>query len=583
MTHRTSSSSEATLQRGKACLSCRRRKMKCDGQRPYCAQCVKGNRAEDCEYTDNQGRTRTQMLEETVALLQARIHELENPRIASQSIRLHDPYAATRPHRTVQSATAPGMSRIGSEAGLWWEQEEPPAGILETLIGIFMPRAVSLGFALSPAHFLSDLHVPTPHVNRPHPALIHSVILWALHLSNSHEFMQHENLYLQRSILALQDALIQEPGLEGSVLARRRLHAMQAEVLLSQYFFSLGRLLEGRYHTNAAVSLSVSCGLHRTRPTRDSETLRPQASSAFNALELPSARTALEYGERIRLFWNIFVLDRCWSTVLGVPCLLTDDPVLGTQIDIDWPMDIADYEESQANFSLLSGVSSRTVQRLLSGEIPTPRRGSTLPESAFRVMAAAVFERASRLSELWFSSHSHAPSRASLRSEMQVIARTTTTFARMLTPVDELLSGRPSGHETQLIAHSLAHATMMTLHNVRSSESPPGDLNAINSRLVHASEILKVLEGLCGDSSLTVDPILSMVGSLAAQTFLQEEKRMGQISGGGDSSSVASNRLITLRASITRIISTLQRCAETNNRNAIFGQQADEISESLEQ
>ncbi len=41
---------------------------------------------------------------------------------------------------------------------------------------------------------------------------------------------------------------------------------MQAELLLAIYFFCLGRYLEGRYHANAAVSLAVSCGLHRIKP-----------------------------------------------------------------------------------------------------------------------------------------------------------------------------------------------------------------------------------------------------------------------------------------------------------------------------
>ena len=93
---------------------------------------------------------------------------------------------------------------------------------------------------------------------------------------------------------------------------------------------------------------------------------------------------------------------------------------------------------------------------------------------------------------------------------MQTIARTTSTFARMLTSVDDLLAGKPTGHESQLIVHGLAHATMMTLHGVRASESPIGDLNAINSRLSHASEILKILEGLSGDGASVIDPILSV-------------------------------------------------------------------------
>lgn len=86
-----------------------------------------------------------------------------------------------------------------------------------------MPRAEPIGLALSPTHLVSDLHLPASHQNRPHPALIQSVLLWSIHLTNSQEFMQHENLYLQRAILALQDALAQEPGLEVSSFIRSHL------------------------------------------------------------------------------------------------------------------------------------------------------------------------------------------------------------------------------------------------------------------------------------------------------------------------------------------------------------------------
>lgn len=40
-----------------------------------------------------QGLTRTQMLEENISLLEARIRELENPAEAGSSVKLHNPIA----------------------------------------------------------------------------------------------------------------------------------------------------------------------------------------------------------------------------------------------------------------------------------------------------------------------------------------------------------------------------------------------------------------------------------------------------------------------------------------------------------
>jgi hypothetical protein len=109
---RSSSQSLGGLQRGKACISCRRRKVvrtsnlpylrlaylvyqRCDGVRPTCGQCTRGNRLDDCEYTDGQGRSRTSMLEEDILRLQARIQELEHPEHTTPAVALHHPYSSS--------------------------------------------------------------------------------------------------------------------------------------------------------------------------------------------------------------------------------------------------------------------------------------------------------------------------------------------------------------------------------------------------------------------------------------------------------------------------------------------------------
>ncbi|EJD02546.1 uncharacterized protein FOMMEDRAFT_157780 [Fomitiporia mediterranea MF3/22] len=560
---------EGALQRGKACLSCRRRKMKCDGERPHCTQCIRGNRADDCEYTDNQGRTRTQMLEEHVALLQARIHELEDPRIASQSVRLHDPYIATR---------TPGAQNPRPPNASWWESEEPPAQITDMLVGTFMPHAPALGFALCPVRFLSNLRLPTNHPDKPHPALLHAVFLWALHLSKCNDFMQYENLYLQRSILALQDALGNEVRLEDWMLARRRVHAIQAEVLLARYFFSLGRLLEGRYHANAAVSLAVSSGLHSLRLLSSRGSSESSSRSKFGRLELVAPRDELEYGERVRVFWAVYVLDRCWSAVLDVPCVLTDDAALGTQIDSDWPLEIGDYERLSGNPSG-AAQSDRTIQRFLSGEPPKVRDDGSPSQETFRVMASAVYERATRLSHQWFSQlSSKSSSRLSLRTEIQSIARLTMQFARRLTPVDQLSVDEQEG-QVLLVVHALAHASMLTLHRVKASEAPAGDMSAINSALVHATEIVQIIEKFGEEDSAPINPILAVLGFSAAQIFAQEEQRMYQISERRELSPTSSNRFVSLRASIARITEALRRCSGSSDTGDIFSQQVDKLLE----
>ena len=76
------------------------------------------------------------MLEENVALLQARIDELESPGRDRQSVFLHNPYQQYRP--TImgpQELAAPvGATpplRPGSVPAVmsWWEVQEPPSEI----------------------------------------------------------------------------------------------------------------------------------------------------------------------------------------------------------------------------------------------------------------------------------------------------------------------------------------------------------------------------------------------------------------------------------------------------------------------
>lgn len=82
---------------------------RCDGARPFCGQCAQTRRPTDCEYTDKQGRTYTEVLEERLSQLKARVQELETPSLDSGPVLLHDPYAGS--HGTL-SASAVGSAHV---------------------------------------------------------------------------------------------------------------------------------------------------------------------------------------------------------------------------------------------------------------------------------------------------------------------------------------------------------------------------------------------------------------------------------------------------------------------------------------
>jgi hypothetical protein len=110
-----------------------------------------------------------------------------------------------------------------------------------------------------------------------------------------------------------------------------RLHIIQAEVLLSNYFFANQRTLEGGYHANSAYSLAVASGIHNM------QTRNPPES------KLPPVLDDIEEGERVNACWAIFTLDRGWAGALGfnsnITCTVGGNVVLTTPM----PREIDEY------------------------------------------------------------------------------------------------------------------------------------------------------------------------------------------------------------------------------------------------
>ena len=132
---------------------------------------------------------------------------------------------------------------------------------------------------------------------------------------------------------------------QDTQLAPRRIQAVQAEVLISNYFFCLGQLLEGRYHVNAAVTLALSCGLHRIRSSLAGTDVlarhQDMNSPLSPVVKLTPARDSNELAERTNVFWAVHNLDCCWSAALGSPRFITDDVSRGTQVETTWPSKVS--------------------------------------------------------------------------------------------------------------------------------------------------------------------------------------------------------------------------------------------------
>ncbi|KAG1809617.1 uncharacterized protein BJ212DRAFT_1484318 [Suillus subaureus] len=407
------------LQRGKACIACRRRKVRCDGARPTCGQCIRGNRLDDCEYTDGQGRSRTHMLEQDIARLKARVQELEHPENSTPVVALHHPYSSPdfsqgssdpfgfQPSyisASISSTSSPEASSSSSaqttwddfSPSSWWAQEEPPSQIVLESLNKISPYVDELGF------FLHIPRVRNTLVTASHDipvALQNAIILLCLHITETKQ-TAFELTVLSRCLRQLADII---PSCSTST--RDLLNVLQTEVLLTYYLFRVGRIVEARYHSGAAASLVLAFQLHSS-PAPEGE---PNALADVQFMSFDTFRTTvqkpvddIEQREAIHAFWNVFTRDKSMSAVLGVA------PSIGRSIrvSIPWPGQMQEANLSDQDIHLTSrkqgiGPQVDIVQQfLIDGQNENGDCDSAL---AFHAKAAVLLDEVNNLVEQYTS------------------------------------------------------------------------------------------------------------------------------------------------------------------------------------
>jgi Fungal specific transcription factor domain len=214
---------------------------------------------------------------------------------------------------------------------------------IDTRLDNFLPYNVAAGFFLNIPRFINSYVLYASEDNsRPSQALLSTVYLWGIKVSRSEQLTSHESVFLARAIRNISSALASDHPQKGK-------HAVQAEILLTHYLFCNGRYLEGRYHSNAAVSIAISFGFHRIRSTQG-----PLSSTA--------TVDPIEEGEMINAFWTAYMVEQCWSTALNVPFTLLDTNGANGRIDSPWPLDPVQYEKV-CLFQITPDIQLRYVRR----------------------------------------------------------------------------------------------------------------------------------------------------------------------------------------------------------------------------
>ncbi|KAJ6507483.1 Zn(2)-Cys(6) binuclear cluster domain-containing protein [Mycena vulgaris] len=472
------------LQRGQACFNCRRRKRKCDGNLP-CSQCTRLDIEDDCEYTDGARRTTVAtILQEDISRLQSRINDLENshqPKFQRHAP-LHQPYHAST-SKLDPACIRPTQS--GIPAG------EPPLDMVQPLIDNFLAYSSEFGFFLNPERFRQSALMPyqTGHHARPSPALLSTVYLWGLRLSNQPNWMAQEPVFLARAVNLISKGL-------SDTHPQRVLHTLQAEILLSYFFFASGRVLEGKYHTAAAISLSLSSSLHLIRSEN-----HPTAAILQPPVDV------VEEGERIYAWWTVMILDNCWAVGLNEKPGFAHLAI----VDTPWPLEIDDYPKGRL---MPTARYSQTMHKFAT-DTPTPETGmSTL---AMLAKATYLWQRADEVARTWKADMS--PEQIfSFQSSFTHLDTLIDRFREALVPPNGISKPTPAMTRTLVVAHSITHSATVRLQSVFANT----DLLAKRKRLAAARSVLGIIAAVPLRHFRYINPIMGTVWVTACSVFLDE-------------------------------------------------------------
>nr|GAT48330.1 predicted protein [Mycena chlorophos] len=486
---RHSSPDNAKLQRGQACFNCRRRKRKCDGMLP-CGQCTRLGAEDACEYTDPTKRPTVDILQEHIDELQTRIYQLERPRTGSS----HSRHSSASSHVVDSSSSSP-RGRGGSTGNLprLTLPNDPPSAVIADLVDTFLINGTEFGFFLNASRFREGALRPLPFgdFSRPTPALLSAVYLWAIHLSTANSPIHSpasssssgssghmllprphpdEAAYLARALSLTSKGLF-------SAHPHRVLHTLQAEILLAYYFYMNERIVEAKYHAAAAVSLSLSSGLHQIRSVDST---------------LPPPIDGIHQGEYVRAWWAVFVLDACFAVGLLEP--------LGINIaavDTPWPLDGDEYALD---------ASSQTITAFLSGHDSLIVGLST---TALVAKTALLYQKADELART-----STGPTR-----ELQQLYALVDAFRNAL-PSPTTLARPPTPTSTRelVVAHSLAHAAAVRIHGLYALTDPSAKI----TRLAAARSVLGIIAAVPMKHLRWINPIMASVWVSASRVFLEE-------------------------------------------------------------
>ena len=148
------------------------------------------------------------------------------------------------------------------------------------------------------------LNLPMRHASRPTSALLTCIYFLSAYLVSSDDRQAALASLLPRTLTLVSQSL-------SSTHPDRTLHTLQVHILLANWFFCEGRIIEGNYQRHAAIALGIGSGIYDTNRTLENESF-----------------------EHIHARWACVVIDKCWSVALSSEST-TDVPILNGFADLE--------------------------------------------------------------------------------------------------------------------------------------------------------------------------------------------------------------------------------------------------------
>ncbi|KAJ7876521.1 hypothetical protein B0H14DRAFT_3436603 [Mycena olivaceomarginata] len=386
------------LKRGTACLNCRYLKIKCD------ARCVV--RVNEFLVQNHAGTTTPTRYKNW------RAQWLGFPGSWKDRV-----------YRTPPTIFNPEPSSSSSSGNSFVDFEEPPSRSIQMLLQHFLPHASQLGFFLDPDRFYERalLSLPFGDPRRPSPALLCAVYLWGIHFSEETpppNFSEADLLHRSREYVSLD---ISSP-----------VHVEQS----SRPKFSSAEL-----YCSGAATLAIGYQLHKIRSAR-------MPSDVVGQL----AGDPVEEGERIRALWAVTFLQTSLCLAFGSSrpfCVLE---TLGPEIDVPWPLEIADYHAGVLPRDYLGQQSIKHL--LIDDSFPAS------PIYMLQTKASVFLYHVSRVP----SAEMHSSASPQMTSYPWLDTRIS-LFWQSLPPL-HVFSGTadPSASRSLALSHALVAAAAITLH-----------------------------------------------------------------------------------------------------------------------